>query len=753
MLLASIWSYILQSLENQERLVIEASKVVQHNLSVTVSENLSQLLDRGKLFSVIGSQLLEQKQDIIAQTRMTAMLGTDQAFSRMVVFDLNGHVVFASPSSPNDASFIPAVKLLLASDELNLKPEMVFGRKPQTLVDAFHIPLLYPLMNNAGAKSGVLLLVLDLGYLLSLNHNLDMGITEVINIQADNGQEVVRATSAGLEFGSETLIFPNVETSKLSEYFLESKPLFQDQIPRNITYRHANKHPFATIVSQESKAVLMNFQDKKRDVLLLASLLTLVMFISMSLIAFAITRRHRAFIKLTSSENEKQVLILKLHVEKQRAIDLAATDHLTGLYNRRMFIELANNHLVQAKRNRLYYALFFIDLDRFKSINDSLGHHIGDLLLKTVAVRLQSALRESDLIARFGGDEFVLMLTGLEKEEDITGVAKKIVEVVSQPCLDLGGHDFQIYPSIGISIFPRDGDEVNGLLRNADLAMYQSKQSKNRSFTFFDASLNTEHTVEFELAQRFPQAIKNGEFVLHFQPKVEISTYRITGLEALIRWQHPDYGLIYPGSFIQLAESTGYIIELGNWLVEETCRQIALWKSEGVPIVPVAINVSAHQLKSDMLAKHIVDCLVRYGLESKCLQIEVTESSLVENFETTRTILDHLAESGMHIALDDFGTGFSSLSYIKNMPIHTIKIDRSFISNIRNNYDDTVIVTSTITLAHNLGMKVIAEGVETSEQLVYLKASGCDEVQGYFFSRPIPEDAIRPLLIQEILTP
>ena len=290
-------------------------------------------------------------------------------------------------------------------------------------------------------------------------------------------------------------------------------------------------------------------------------------------------------------------------------------------------------------------------------------------------------------------------------------------------------------------------------MKNADLAMYQSKRSKNRSYTFFDASLNTENILDFSLEQHFSAAIKNGEFVLHFQPKIDLSSYRIVGLEALIRWQHPEHDLIFPGTFIPLAENAGHIVELGDWVVEASCRQISAWKAAGIPIVPVAINVSGQQLNSDALSKHLAECLNRHGLEAKCLQIEVTESSLVSNLETARTILEQLAGSGIHIALDDFGTGFSSLGYIKDLPIHTIKIDRSFITNIRNNHDDAVIVASTIALAHNLGMRVVAEGVETSEQLVYLKTSGCDEVQGYLFSRPLPDDQIRPLLIQEKLCP
>jgi diguanylate cyclase (GGDEF)-like protein len=753
LMLLTIWSYVLQSLENQEHLVIENTKSVQHNLSTTVSENLNQLLDRGKLFGAFGSQLLENKQDTITQTIITAMLGTDHAFNRIAVYDLHGQQVFSSPPSLPDAALKSVIEQSMAKDKQIITTGMVFGPIPITLADAWHIPLLYPVISSRGENKGLLLLVLDLGYLLRLNQNLAMGTTEIINIMTDDGQEIARASVAGLEFMGKALITSSIPSSNSINNFADPKPLFQDRISRLITFQHSDRHPFSTLVSQEADAVLKSFVEKKREVLLLVFVLTMVVITSVILIALAIQRKQRAFMALVTSELEKNELILRLHDERQRAFDLAATDYLTNLHTRNKFTELASGHLIHAKRNRLHYAVLFIDLDRFKAVNDSLGHHVGDLLLQTVATRLKATLRETDVIARFGGDEFVLMLTGLQDEDNITDVAKKIVEAVSEPCNDLAGHNLQVYPSIGIAIFPRDGQDIAALMKNADLAMYQSKQSKNRSYTFFDASLNTENILEFTLEQSFSTAIKNGEFILHFQPKIELSSYQIIGLEALVRWQHPEHGLIFPGTFIPLAENTGHIIELGDWVAEACCRQISTWKSAGVPIVPVAINVSGQQLKSDSLSKHLTQCLNQYGLEAKYLQIEVTESSLVENIETAKIHLDHITESGIHIALDDYGTGFSSLGYIKNLPIHTLKIDRSFIANIRNSHDDAIIVTSTIALAHNLGMRVVAEGVETSEQLVYLRTSGCDEVQGYFFSRPVPDDVVRQLLIQEKLCP
>ena len=753
LLLASIWVFTLQRFENEERLVLENAQASQHNLAVTISENLNQLLNRGKLFTIFASLWIDDQKNPVAEARMTSMRGTDQAFSRMVVFDRSGQEVFASSPSSGDSTLTPAVKQVLMGNKPGQHAGVIVGPIPKTLSGAWHIPLLYPILNQHGEPRGALLLVLDLGYVLQLTQNVSIGNTEVINITTDDGQELVRSSLAGIEFDGSPIIASGLNAARTGGRSVMPISLFNNQAARLVAYQQATQYPFAILVSQDASDVLKTFRAEKRESLIVLSLLTVGVLVSTMVIVLGIQQRRQSFMALVASENEKKELIFRLNDEKRRAYDLAAKDHLTGLCNRRMFMELASHHLSQAKRNRLHYAVLFIDLDRFKAINDSLGHHVGDLLLRTVASRLVETLRESDVVARFGGDEFVLMLAGLEHEEDVTGVAQKVIETVSQPCVDLAGHTLQIYPSIGISFFPRDGQDVETLLRNADLAMYQSKQSRSRSYSFFDASLNMENILEFDLEQRFSKALEQGEFVLHFQPKVDLSSYRIVGLEALIRWQHPEHGLIFPNAFIPLAENTGHIVELGKWVIEEACRQLAAWQAEGVPVVPVAVNVSADQLKDHAVVKHMAHCMSKYAIDPQLLQIEVTESHLVENVEVAGQVLDQFVQAGMHIALDDYGTGFSSLGYIKTLPIHTLKIDRSFIKDIRNSYDDAVIVSSTIALAHDLGLRVIAEGVESKEQLVYLKTSGCDEVQGYFFSRPVPDDTTRQLLLKGTLQP
>ncbi|HJV24871.1 MAG TPA: EAL domain-containing protein [Aromatoleum sp.] len=482
-------------------------------------------------------------------------------------------------------------------------------------------------------------------------------------------------------------------------------------------------------------------------------ILTVMIALSASAVVRGISRQKRIVAALKATDHENRALIARLEDEKRRAFMMAAHDPLTGLPNRRMFAELVGTHLFRAKRSRKHYALLYLDLDRFKAINDTLGHHAGDLLLQTVAGRLRSTLRESDIVARLGGDEFAVLLTGLESVSDVEIVAAKLIEQISVPMTNLGEHDIHVTPSIGIALFPRDGQDVDSLCRQADAAMYQSKRTGRGQYTYFEPGLSTDRDRLFNLELRLPKAIADNELVLHFQPKVRLSDYRIVGFEALVRWQHPDFGLVYPGDFIPLAERGGLIVELGNWVAEACCRQLATWKAEGLDAVPIAFNVSARQLQDEELPQRIESMLAKYDVSAQDLEVEITETTLVESIEIARQVLDKLEKLGFGIALDDFGSGFSSLGYIRTFPIHRLKIDREFINDIRNSPDDGVIVASIIALAHNLKMQVLAEGVETLDQLIHLKTAGCDEVQGYFFSRPVPAAQARELLVRSILAP
>jgi diguanylate cyclase (GGDEF)-like protein len=748
--IAVTWILTFHRLGHERQLAVDNALSSQTTLNIIVSENLRQILNRSELYRIVAANWFIQGESR-AEARMLGMLAGDQVFSRVALFDLNGRAVFASSPSTRDAILKPMVGGMLTTASSGGEPNMLIGTISDSPGDAWQVPLMFPVAAN-GKITGALLLVLDLGYVLRLYQNIDIGETGIIHVLGKTGEGIVRAYRGGLELASSSAADPVVQKTVASEENWQGE-LNNGHSSYLASFQHLQPYPFSILVTQEMDDVLLNHDSMKQKYLFTLVFLTLVVLGSSFWITAMIRRQKESFNLLATSEEEKIALISQLEDEKRRALDMASQDHLTGLSNRRMFMELASSHLSRNKRSRQYSALLFIDLDRFKLINDTLGHHIGDLLLQTVASRLRALLRESDIVSRFGGDEFVLMLTGLEKEEDIVGLAQKVVESIAMPCHNLAGHNLQVLPSIGIAMFPRDGQDLDTLIHNADLAMYQSKQSKTGSYTFFDPSLNTGNVIHFELEQRFSSAIQNDEFVLHFQPKVELEGYRIAGLEALVRWQHPEKGLVFPGDFIPLAENTGHIIELGKWVINAACRQIAAWKLQNIPTVRVAVNVSAQQLRDGTLIDHLNRCLDEHGLDHEALEIEITESSLMENFDAAGNILKRIMETGVQIALDDFGNGFSSLGYIKSLPIDTIKIDRAFITDIRNSPNDAIIVTSTITLAHNLGKRVVAEGVETREQLVHLKTAGCDEVQGYYFSRPLPADKIQKLLLETTLTP
>jgi diguanylate cyclase (GGDEF)-like protein len=655
---------------------------------------------------------------------------------------------------------VAAVREFIAAGTLEKPQRLSISPLSRAYGEAWHVPVLIAVshgVNDSGkpgldGRDGVLVLHLDLGYLLSLYQDIDIGGSGILQVFESTGTELARARRGGLEVvepGQPAVPFPEggpVPGSTIGPLLKEDRP-YLSSLHRSAPY------PIVIKVSQALDEILAQHEQRKKKHLAGMTALTVIALALMAAATYLVRRLRLFFDTVVRSEREKAELIELLEGEKRRAYELASHDHLTGLANRRMFLELASSHLARARRSRQHYALMFLDLDRFKVINDSLGHRVGDLLLQTVTRRLREMLRESDVIARFGGDEFVILLTGLEQEADVVNIAEKLVAGISKPCTNLDGHDVQVGPSIGVALYPRDGQDLDTLVRHADAAMYQSKKVSRGTFTFFDPALNVTSAREFDLEQRLPKAIADGEFVLHYQPKVELEDFRVVGLEALVRWQHPEHGLIFPGDFIPIAEGTGQIVPLGNWVLEAACQQLAAWRREGLPLVPVAVNLSARQLRESELARHILERLQAHGLSPDLLHVEVTESTLVEHLEIAGGILDKLAKAGISISLDDFGNGFSSLGYIKTLPIDTIKIDRVFVRDIINSPDDAVIVQSTIILAHNLGMRVIAEGIESRAQLMHLKTAGCDEVQGYYFSRPVDREAAGKLLLDKEIIP
>ena len=442
---------------------------------------------------------------------------------------------------------------------------------------------------------------------------------------------------------------------------------------------------------------------------------------------------------------EKGPVVLIEDISERKASEdriryLAEHDVLTGLPNRMLFNDRVGTAIERARRDKRKVALLFLDIDRFKNINDSLGHQTGDRLLQQVAERLKLNLRGSDSVGRPGGDEFAVLIPDIGDAENAARIATKLLEILSRPYA-IDEHRLVVTASIGIALYPDDGEDLTTLSRNADAAMYHGKESGRNAYRFFHADMNTRVLERLQLEGALRQAIENGDFQLHYQPQIDSNNGAMIGVEALLRWHHPEQGMISPGRFIPVAEESGLILPLGGWVLREACRQNREWQARGLPALPVAVNISALQFLQPQFVDTVRSVLTYCGLPPHCLEIELTESIMMDGAEHNIELLKSLRELGVRISIDDFGTGYSSLAYLKRLPIDKLKIDQAFVRDITTDLDDAVITSAIIGLAHNLRLGVIAEGVETPEQQAFLLQQGCAQIQGYLISRPLPPDA------------
>lgn len=416
-------------------------------------------------------------------------------------------------------------------------------------------------------------------------------------------------------------------------------------------------------------------------------------------------------------------------------------DLLTGLPNRMLFNDRLPLALANAHRNGSMLAVMFLDLDRFKTINDTLGHAIGDQLLQAVATRLAGCLREGDTIARWGGDEFTLLLPQINNTEDAAKAAQRLSKAL-KPAFHVGMHELYISCSIGIALYPHDGDDAQTLLKNADAALYRVKEQGRNGYQIYTPAINSQASALLALESSLHHALERQQFVLHYQPQINVNTGQITGMEALLRWQHPELGLIPPRVFIALAEENGLIVPIGEWVLRTACAQNKAWQVAGLPPFRMAVNLSARQFQQPHLVETVAQTLAETRLSPCHLELEITETVVMHDVDFTTSMLKDLQVMGVNLAVDDFGTGYSSLSYLKRFPLNTIKIDQSFIRELTTDPNDAAIVTAIIALGRGLNLNVVAEGVETQAQLDYLRSRHCEEMQGYLFSKPMPlEDA------------
>ncbi|WP_411564881.1 putative bifunctional diguanylate cyclase/phosphodiesterase [Pseudomonas shirazensis] len=709
-----------------------AAKAAEHlNLASVVAQSLRQLVDRAQ---AVGRSTL---QDVTkpAQDRLSLVkiLAADPLLKRMSLYDSNGARVFSSDADEPQrlpSEWLDQLKTHVA--RYGLKPFLAQALPNASDTSERPVPFLVPLSNLPGRQiDSVLLVHLDIGYLALLFQHIDLGASGFMRLLQDDGQERLRIDGSGVVVTGEALLpvppATGADAGSLTQFAADGT--YQS------LYRRAADRGFSVVVSQRHEEILKPSTANFARQFWLNLCMTIMILASLAWSLRLLSKRQEAFSALEQAQQVNQELIERLEEAHRRSSHAAATDHLSGLHNRRQFVEVASKTLTRQRGKRRLKAILFIDMDRFKSINDSLGHRIGDLLLQAVAGRIQRMLEDGDEASRFGGDEFVVLLAGERSEDQLDNWVRALVEKLSATYA-LDGQEVNTSPSVGVSICPRDGQDIDALIRNADAAMYSAKQAGRAQYRFFDPSLNVSDLHAFNLEQAFGSALAERQFVLHFQPQIRLDNLQVVGYEALVRWDHPEFGLLYPDRFIGLAERSGFIVALGWEVLRMACEELASWTARD-PHTRIAVNVSALQLRQADFSERLLNELDQLGIAAQRLELEITETTVLDPEGTAVDHLQRLRAAGIGISLDDFGSGYAGFAHLHALPLSKLKIDRALIAPLCNSYDDSPIVSSTIILAKRLGLEVVAEGVETREQVVCLKLAGCDIAQGYHFSRPL----------------
>lgn len=720
------------------------SKAEEHlNLAIIVAENLRQLIDRAKAIGrVIGTE-----GDVTPSERwsLSRVLAEDPVFNRLSIYAADGTLMFSSHSQNLPRLPVPwLAEVAKRTDRFGFKPffpvSFSAGER-QGLFPNWRMPLLLPLVDRSQqGLDRIVLIDMDIGYLASLYQHIELGRTGLIQVLDASGKERLRADGSGVIFGGPPLIADgaSMPDTPAGRYVSVSAGNIYQSL-----YSHLPEHAVSVVVSQQQHEILSPLQARQSRQLWLNLTMTGVILASVFWMIYMLGRQQVSLDALQKAQLENQGLIARLEEEHERSSHAASTDHLSGLFNRRQFIEVATRGLKLQRSRRRLLAILFIDLDRFKTINDTLGHKTGDLLLQAVAGRIRRMLEPGDQAARFGGDEFVVMLAGDRSEQQITAWVDTLAERLCAT-YSLEGRELNTSPSIGIAICPRDAQDIDELIRCADAAMYSAKQAGRGQYRFFDPSLNLTNIEAFHIEQALGEALKKHQFILHYQPQIRLDSMSIVGYEALVRWQHPEFGLLYPDRFIEIAERSGFIVPMGLEILQMACRQLAQWRDQGIATC-LSVNVSALQLHQPDFSNLVLAELERFDLDPRMLDLEITETAILDREGLSIAHLETLKAAGIGISLDDFGKGYAGFAHLQSLPVSKLKIDRSLIAQLTNSHDDSLIVSSTITLAQRLSLQVVAEGVETREQVVCLKLAGCDIAQGYHFSRPVPPEQLADL--------
>jgi diguanylate cyclase (GGDEF)-like protein len=637
------------------------------------------------------------------------------------VVNTDGMVVASTRAAQSSYVMPPTVHQSMAADALWVDPPRRGGPAGEWTLQFGR-----DVMDPHGNLAGAVILSVDAAYFVSSYDPVILGKKGVLGLLGTDGVFRVRRTGEVVTAG-DRIAYASTVPSADSEDATESLTVNGwDGVRRFTGTEQLYEFPLAVIagLSQDEQLAAARHRAQIyvwRAVLGSALLVLFTAFLGRTSWQLARSRARETESKL---KHAKRVEYLAYH------------DGLTALPNRSLFNKLLSQAISQAQRHHRQLAVAFIDLDRFKQINDTLGHEAGDELLKDVASRLKGCLRDSDAVARLGGDEFVVLLTDLVADKYAATVAQKIIAMIAAPFFLLG-QEFRVTASIGISTYPTDGLDEQTLTKNADIAMYQAKEDGKNQFQFYSEKLNANSLERLTLESSLRHALERNEFRLDYQAKREIVYGQITGMEALLRWQHPDLGLVAPMQFIPVAEETGLIVPIGKWVLQTACLQNVAWQRQGLPHLSIAVNLTARQFADEHLLRDVSSILDSTGLEPCFLELEIQESLLIRDIDRTLRILTQLKALGVRIAIDDFGTGYSSLASLQRFPLDTIKIDRSYIRDIATHANDSSLTSAIIAMGRNLSLTVVAQGVETKEQVEFLKANACDEFQGFYFNRPL----------------
>ncbi|MBA2690083.1 MAG: EAL domain-containing protein [Burkholderiales bacterium] len=716
-LIGSIWMVTMQRVRYEKAKTIAAVTRANSNLAIAFEEHTV------RTFTGIDQSLQFLKQEYEREgakldlPKLIASGVIDRSiYASVGVIDERGDIVLAAltPFKSTNLADREYFKVQRQGTQEIYIGQVLKGR----LSGKWGIPVSRRINKPDGSFGGVVFASVDPAYFSNFYQQTDLGEQGLVVLVGLDGITRARRSGQKGSFG---------EDMRRSDVLLKQPPDgignsasagTLDGVPRFHSFRRLKQYPLIVSVGVSQAEALAPFYKNERQYYLVAGLASVFIVVFAGWLMIALSRQRSA---------------------QERLLYQANYDGLTQLPNRVLYYDRLKHALSHAKRRKWTAGVMFIDLDGFKSVNDRLGHEFGDQLLGQVAQRLRQCVRASDTIGRLGGDEFAIILSELAKAADSAVVAQKVIDALAKP-FQLDHSEAIVTASIGIATYPTDSEDAGQLVKNADTAMLRAKALGKNNYQFYTAEMNERAVERQELDIDLRLALERQEFELMFQPKASLTSGEITGCEALLRWRHPSRGILAPAAFIPVLEDSGLIVPVGEWAINAACRQIRAWQQAGLAAVPIAVNLSAKQFQHQDITA-IVDKAVReFGIDEYFFEVEITESAAMQNAEDAIVTLRQLKAHGVSIAIDDFGTGYSSLAYLKRFPIDFLKLDRTFVTGLPSDPDDVSITRAVITMAHSLHLKVIAEGVETKEQLAFLAAQGCDEMQGFYFSRPLPAD-------------